>query len=163
MYPPACKPSFQHQERKTKSFLTMRLTIILAVIICLQFSAKGEDRYKAMGPGETKKTKSQPEKHTYQQKITGRVLSESGEPLPGVSVIIKGSNTGTTTDANGNFSITAPDDAILVFSAVGYDSVEESISGKSTMSISLKLSSKVMDQVIVVGYGTQRKIDITGS
>lgn len=174
--------------RISKSLLMMKLTIILLTIFCLQVSAKGGGQHRAIGPGpgEMKKTLPQIEKNNVyrfvynetsipadkrvsiildigQQKITGRVLSETGEPLAGVSVIVKGSKTGATTDVNGNFSITVPDDAILIFSAVGYENEEASVSGKSTLSISLKQSNKVMDQVIVVGYGTQRKKDLTGA
>src|SRR5688572_2086981 len=95
--------------------------------------------------------------------ITGKVTGENGEPLQNVSVTVKGSNKGTTTDASGNFSITVPDDAILVFSSVGYEPAELSVAGKTTVTISLKQSSKLMDQVIVVGYGSARKKDLTGS
>ena len=102
-----------------------KLTIVLLALVCLQLSAKGGFLHKPVGhgPDEIKQT---------QQKITGRVLSESGEPLAGVSVIVKGSNTGTSTDVNGNFSITVADDAILVFSIVGYEPAEISVSGKTT-------------------------------
>ncbi len=96
-------------------------------------------------------------------KITGNVFSPSGEPMAGVSVFVKGSRTGTTTDINGNFSITVPDDAVLVFSSVGYENTEVSVKGKSTISVSLKQSEKVQDAVVVIGYGTASKRDLTGS
>lgn len=96
-------------------------------------------------------------------KVTGRVTAATGEPLAGVSVIIKGSRTGTTTDANGNFSITAPDDAVLVFSNVGYETFEVAVAGKSTVNASLQLSSKKIDEVVVIGYGQASKRDLTGS
>lgn len=96
-------------------------------------------------------------------KITGRVTSATGEPLAGVSVFVKGSRTGTVTDANGNFSITVPDDAVLVFSSVGFESAEVSVKGKTTVSVSLKQSEKIQDAVVVIGYGTASKRDLTGS
>jgi TonB-linked SusC/RagA family outer membrane protein len=96
-------------------------------------------------------------------RVSGRVTSPTGEGIPGVSVSVKGSRTGTTTDANGNFSLTVPDDAVLVFSSVGYEAMEMPVGGKSTLNAMLQTSSKTIDQVIVVGYGTQRKIDVTGS
>lgn len=96
-------------------------------------------------------------------KVTGRVTAATGEPLAGVSVIIKGSRTGTTTDANGNFSITAPDDAVLVFSNVGYETFEVAVAGKTTVNASLQLSSKKIDEVVVIGYGQASKRDLTGS
>ena len=96
-------------------------------------------------------------------RVTGRVTSALGDPIPGVSVVVKGTITGTTTNANGNYSITVPDNAILVFSSVGYESKEVQVAGKSVIDITLSVSTKVIDQVVVVGYGSQRKIDITGS
>ncbi|MCC7402284.1 MAG: TonB-dependent receptor [Chitinophagaceae bacterium] len=96
-------------------------------------------------------------------RVNGKVTGANGEILSGVSITVKGSNTGTTTDANGNFSITVPDDAVLVFSYVGYEDKEMTVAGKSTINVSLQLSTKVIDQVVIVGYGTSRKIDLTGS
>jgi TonB-linked SusC/RagA family outer membrane protein len=96
-------------------------------------------------------------------KITGRVTSENGEPLAGVSVFVKGSRSGAVTDVNGNFSINVPDDAVLVFSSVGYESIEVSVKGKTTINISLKQSEKIQDAVVVIGYGTANKRDLTGS
>lgn len=96
-------------------------------------------------------------------KIKGRVLSEAGVPLPGVSVKIKGSSAGTTTDNNGDFSITVPENGILAFSAVGYETVEVNVAGKTTLTISLVQTTKLLEQVVVVGYGSARKKDLTGS
>jgi TonB-linked SusC/RagA family outer membrane protein len=96
-------------------------------------------------------------------RVSGKVISSTGEPLAGVSVLIKGTRTGTTTDANGNFSITVPDDAILVFSSVGYENSEITVNGQSAISVTLKQSEKIQDAVIVIGYGTSRKKDLTGS
>jgi len=96
-------------------------------------------------------------------RITGRVTSTTGEPMAGVSVFVKGSRTGTVTDANGNFSITVPDDATLVFSSVGFESQEVSVKGKTSITISLKQSEKIQDAVVVIGYGTANKRDLTGS
>jgi TonB-linked SusC/RagA family outer membrane protein len=95
--------------------------------------------------------------------ITGRVVSSTGEPLQGVSVKIKGSSLGTQTDASGNFSITAPDDATLVISYVGYASQEIAVKGRTNISISLEASTQKMDEVVVIGYGTASKRDLTGS
>lgn len=96
-------------------------------------------------------------------RISGRVIASTGEPLAGVSVIIKGSRTGTTTDANGNFTITAPDDAVLVFSNVGYETSEVAVAGKTSVNVILQLSSKKIDEVVVIGYGQASKRDLTGS
>lgn len=96
-------------------------------------------------------------------KVTGRVTSTTGDPLAGVSVSVKGSRTGTVTDAAGFYSITVPDDAVLVFSSVGYESYEVAVAGKSTVNASLKQSEKIQDAVVVIGYGTASKRDLTGS
>lgn len=96
-------------------------------------------------------------------RITGRVTGANGDPLVGASVSVKGSRLGTVTDASGNFSISVPDDAVLVISSVGYESQEVSVSGKTNITVSLKLSEKVQDAVVVIGYGTANKRDLTGS
>jgi TonB-linked SusC/RagA family outer membrane protein len=96
-------------------------------------------------------------------RVSGKVVAATGEPLVGVSVNVKGSTLGTTTDQNGNFTIVAPDDAILVFTYVGYNSVEEKISGRTAINVTMSISTKELDQVVVVGYGTQRRVDVTGA
>jgi len=95
--------------------------------------------------------------------VSGKVSSSAGEPLSGVSVSVKGSRLGTTTDANGNYSITVPDDAVLVFSYVGYEDQEVTVGGRNTINITLVLSVRVQDAVVVIGYGTANKRDLTGS
>lgn len=97
-------------------------------------------------------------------RVTGRVTSaEAGDGLAGVSVSVKGSTLGTTTDASGNFGITVPDNATLVFSYVGYDSKEVAVGGRTVINVTLALSTKVQEQVVVIGYGTASKRDLTGS
>ena len=96
--------------------------------------------------------------------ITGKVTGEGGAPLSGASVVIKGTNTGTSTNNEGNFSITAPDaNVTLVISSVGYDAQEIALGGRTEISVALVTSTKVMDQVVVIGYGTASKRDLTGS
>ncbi|QNN40935.1 SusC/RagA family TonB-linked outer membrane protein [Pedobacter roseus] len=95
--------------------------------------------------------------------ITGKVTSASG-PIPGVSVFVKGSpSTGTQSDATGAFKLTVPDDAkTLVFSFIGYKSREVPITGQ-TVNVSLDEENNTLSDVVVVGYGTQNKRDVTGS
>lgn len=95
--------------------------------------------------------------------VKGKVTDDKGQPLSGVSVYIKGSTTGTTTDADGNYSITVPDGATLVFSYVGFGLIEEKANGRTNIDILLKPLQISMNEVVVVGYGTQRKRDLTGS
>lgn len=96
-------------------------------------------------------------------RVSGRITDENGAPLAGASVKVKGSALGVSANINGEFAITVPDDAVLIFSYVGYTERQISVSGQSTINVSLQPSAKVQDQVVVVGYGTQRKIDVTGS
>lgn len=96
--------------------------------------------------------------------ITGRVVSASGEPIVGVSITVKGTTTGTSTDANGNFSMTVPDGATLVFSSVGFVTQEVKIdAGQTSVAVTLQESTNSMDEVVVIGYGTASKRDLTGS
>lgn len=95
--------------------------------------------------------------------ITGTVLNERGSPMPGVSVTVKGSSKGTTTNANGEFTIDAQPEDVLVFSFIGYASVEEKVGTQEHFSISLAPGTRSMEEVVVVGYGTQKKVNLTGS
>jgi len=96
--------------------------------------------------------------------IKGKVTGEGGTPLLGASVQIKGTNIGTSTNIDGNFSITAANaNVTLVISSVGYDIQEIPLGGRTEVDISMKLATKVMDQVVVIGYGTASKRDLTGS
>ena len=96
-------------------------------------------------------------------RVTGKVTSPSGEGMLGVSVTVKGGRTGVSTDINGNYSITVPDNAVLVFSSVGYETVEIPVAGKSAINTTLQVSTKTIDAVVVIGYGTANKRDLTGS
>jgi iron complex outermembrane receptor protein len=96
--------------------------------------------------------------------VKGVVTDVTGETLPGVSVKIKGTNIGTTTDLDGRYTINAPEDnSILVFTYIGYVTQEVIISGRSALNVSLVPSSTSLSEVVVVGYGTQKVKDATGS
>lgn len=98
------------------------------------------------------------------QTITGTVSDGSTkQPMPGVNIVVKGTINGTTTNANGNFSISAPENAILLISFIGYKTQEISVGTRSSISISLEADLKHLDEVVVVGYGTQKKRDLTGA
>ncbi|MDO5980950.1 SusC/RagA family TonB-linked outer membrane protein [Flavivirga spongiicola] len=99
-----------------------------------------------------------------QQTIIGLVTStEDNQPLPGVTILLKGTTIGATTDFDGNFSIEAPSTGILVFSYVGYLTQEISINNQIKLSVILQEDVSKLDEVVVVGYGTQKKSDITGA
>lgn len=97
------------------------------------------------------------------KKITGTVTDEKGEPIIGASVVMKGSSVGTITDSDGSFSLTVTDEAILQISYIGYISQEVAVGNKSRLTIVIKEDTKKLDEVVVVGYGTQKKANLTGS
>jgi TonB-linked SusC/RagA family outer membrane protein len=93
--------------------------------------------------------------------VTGKVTDAAGETLIGVSVNVKGAAKGTTTNANGEFSISAPENATLTFSYLGYETAEQKVSGQARLNIVLKQAISQLTEVVVVGYGTQRKASLT--
>lgn len=95
--------------------------------------------------------------------ITGKVLNKSGAPVVGATVIVKGKNRGTETDANGSFKIDANEGDVLVVSSVGYESVELTIKNASGISVVLVETEKELADVVVIGYGSVKKRDLTGS
>ncbi|MFA5819561.1 MAG: SusC/RagA family TonB-linked outer membrane protein [Bacteroidales bacterium] len=99
-----------------------------------------------------------------QQKITGTVTDETGSPLPGVNVQIEGTTIGTISDASGKYSIDKPNDnAVLIFSFIGYTTQTVSSTGKTIIDITLAPSLASLDEVVVIGYGTVKRKDVTGS
>ena len=97
-----------------------------------------------------------------QTTITGTISDEMG-PLPGASVLVRGTTNGTQTDFDGNFTIDAPSDATLVISYIGYKSVQIAIDGQTTINVTLEEDASKLDEVVVTGYGTQAKRDLTGA
>jgi TonB-dependent starch-binding outer membrane protein SusC len=99
-----------------------------------------------------------------QQAITGKVLDlANGEAIPGANVLIKGSNTGTVSDLDGNFKVSASVGDVLVVSFVGYLSEEVEVQGTSPITVKLVADIQSLDELVVIGYGTMRKSDLTGS
>ncbi|WP_119080048.1 SusC/RagA family TonB-linked outer membrane protein [Chitinophaga alhagiae] len=96
-------------------------------------------------------------------KVTGKVTDATGASVPGATVHVKGTSTGTVTDAEGNYSITVPDNGVLVFTYIGYVTQEVPITDQTVVNIVLQTASQDLEQVVVVGYGTQRKRDLTGT
>lgn len=96
-------------------------------------------------------------------RITGKVTGPDNQALPGVNVQVNGTTVGTATDAAGNFSLNAAGTASLVFSNIGYGSQTVAINGRSVLNVQLAEDLKTLNEVVVVGYGTQRKSDVTGA
>ena len=95
--------------------------------------------------------------------VKGRVTNESGAAVSGASVVVKGTSTGTTTNAMGDFTISAARGATLVISNIGYGDIEAVVGDEAVMAIRLTQTSRDIGEVVVVGYGTQRKRDVTGA
>ena len=97
-----------------------------------------------------------------QQSVSGLITDNSGTPLPGVNVIIKGTNVGVSSDFDGNYQINVDNGQILVFSYIGFDSVELTVNG-ANQDVKMTESNSELDEVVVIGYGTVRKKDLTGA
>ena len=97
-----------------------------------------------------------------QQSVSGLITDNSGTPLPGVNVIIKGTNVGVSSDFDGNYQINVDNGQILVFSYIGYDSVELTVNG-ANQDVKMTESDSELDEVVVIGYGTVKKKDLTGA
>ena len=96
--------------------------------------------------------------------VSGRVTSqETGTPIQGVTVRVRGSSSSTVTDAGGKYTLTAPADAVLVFSLIGYRGTAQSVGGRSTINVALERAIALLPDVVVTGYTTQRRQDITGA
>ncbi|NDV43824.1 SusC/RagA family TonB-linked outer membrane protein [Flagellimonas sediminis] len=96
--------------------------------------------------------------------ISGTVLDDQGQPLPGTNVVVKGTTTGIQTDFDGNFTLdNVPGDGILVFSYIGFTTQEVPVNNRTVMEVNMRLDTQSLDEVVVVGYGTQKKADLTGS
>ncbi|HRO47149.1 TonB-dependent receptor [Agriterribacter sp.] len=124
----------------TRKFFIRRI-LFLAFLICLKVSVNAQDIT-----------------------VSGTVTANtSGEPLTGVSVKIKGTAIGVSTDKNGQFSIKTPQNGILVITHVGYETLDIPVNNRETIDISLTSTSTSLDEVLVVGYGTQKKVNLTGA
>lgn len=95
--------------------------------------------------------------------VTGAVLDENDEPVIGANIVEKGTTNGTVTDVDGKFTISVPANAVLQISYIGYDPLEVKVQDKSVLAIRMKMDSEALDEIVVVGYGTQKKVNLTGA
>lgn len=99
-----------------------------------------------------------------QKAVSGKVTDTSGQPLPGVSIVVKGTTNGTISDANGNYSLpNVPENANLQFSFVGMKGQEIAVGGKTSVNVKMEVDAIGIEEVVAIGYGTMRKSDLTGS
>jgi len=98
-----------------------------------------------------------------QSSVSGTVTDADGQPLPGANVLVKGTTNGTQTDFDGNFTIEAATDATLIFSYIGFASQEVAVNGQSSINVSMAEDASQLEEVVVLGYSTQTRGDVTGS
>lgn len=91
--------------------------------------------------------------------VSGSVMDQQGGPLPGVSILIEGTSSGVPTDIDGNYSLNAPGNSVLVFNFLGFESQKVSVDNRSTINVVLRESFMSLDEVVVVGYGSMRRTD----
>ncbi|MGN6297067.1 MAG: SusC/RagA family TonB-linked outer membrane protein [Ginsengibacter sp.] len=101
--------------------------------------------------------------YTFDHEVNGIVTDQNGNPLQGVSVQVKGTNKGVITTATGKFTLNVPENATLTVSSVGYETKEVKVSTSATITIELKVAASDLNEVVVVGYGTQKKANLTGA
>ena len=98
-----------------------------------------------------------------QRRVTGLVLDASGAPLPGVTIVVSGTPKGTTSGADGKYTMLAEKDDILLFTCLGYNDVQERIENRSQINVVMTESAQQLDETVVIAYGTAKKSDLTGS
>ena len=139
---------FAKRSRSTKVGLVMGLILVFMAVSLVQVNAAN-----ALSVAKTQ-----------QSQIKGKVVSTTdGLGMPGVNVTVKGTTIGVTTDAEGNYTISAPADAVLIFSFVGYEKQEVAVAGRKEIAISLVEETKQLNEIVVVGYGTRLKGELTGA
>ena len=143
---------------KSNSFLKNRKALT-ALLLCTgfvatqPFSVMAEEIVTAVQTVQQQK-----------QSVSGTIKDPVGEPVIGASILEKGTTNGTITDFDGNFTLNnVPEKGILVISYIGYKTQEVNISGKTNVKVVLKEDTEVLDEVVVVGYGTQKKVNFTGA
>lgn len=142
----------------------LSITGLLTIALCLTAAGlvKGQDSQQEV----TAINLIHPsEEWSLQQTVTGRVIdAESGDPLPGVNVAVEGTTTGTATNSDGEYSLDISDsEAVLVFSFIGYFTQRITVGDQQVIDVSMELDLAGLDEVVVVGYGTQQRRDLTGS
>ena len=138
-----------------------RIAVLGFILAVLHFSVNAAVGEKLV-PGESNLKNGYAVQQ--QKSVSGRVTDSANSPIPGVSVVVKGTTAGTITDGNGNYSLNnVPENATLQFSFVGMKSQEIAVGGKSVVNVRLEDETIGLEEVVAVGYGTVRKSDLTGS
>lgn len=134
-----------------KHFLIMKM-VVIGILLINSTSGSAKSWIENIPVNQQQKT------------ISGKVIDSSGSGLPGVSVVVKGTTNGTITDVNGNYTLgNVPENGVLQFTFVGMKSVEFPLDGKTTLDVTMEEETIGIDEVVAVGYGTQRRASLTGS
>lgn len=147
--------------KMTALLLPFSLTQVMASDV--QTVPTGVSANRTMLGQVSEQTPSSPVPQQATRQITGTILDETGEPIIGANVVQKGTTNGTMTDLDGTFSLNVPNNATLVVSFIGYNSMEVNVTGKSKITVTLKEDTQKLEEVVVVGYGTQKKVTVTGA
>lgn len=147
--------------KMTALLLPFSLTQVMASDV--QTVPTGVSANRTMLGQVPEQTPSSPVPQQATRQITGSILDETGEPIIGANVVQKGTTNGTMTDLDGAFSLNVPNNATLVISFIGYNSMEVNVAGKSKITVTLKEDTQKLEEVVVVGYGTQKKVTVTGA
>lgn len=159
---------YNSQVRKIKKRFTFQSSHISIAEILRAVSRQADLKFKQINYNITVSPKSptayvEPTSYT-DVVITGQVTDAvTGESMPGVNVMVKGTSIGTSTDADGRYSLKVPDDAIIQFTFIGYATFEVVAGTQTTIDVQLKTDSKSLEEIVVIGYGTERKGNLTGS
>ena len=143
----------------------LKLCLVASLSSIIQVNAIANVRH-FMEKGDIQKNSSLSKFDKTLEPIKGKIVSENGEAIPGVSVRLKGTTVGASSDVNGNYTINptnAQSNPVLVFTMIGYNSFETSVKNRSVVNITMTPDVKQLSEVVVIGYGTQQRKDLTGS
>src|SRR5699024_691715 len=160
---------FNHRKDRPELDCFIKLTFIIFLLSCVQVSAHvKEHRFTLTSEHvsiDKHLAKISPNEYllAQQHKIQGTITDEKGTPLVGVTVKVQETTQGTVTDVEGKFSLTIPDNATLEISYVGYETKEVVVGDQTELKITLKSSAQGLNELVVVGYGKQKKVTVTGS
>lgn len=141
---------FQNSMKISSCLLATAFSVLVSPAFAADAQVNGKDNVSVH---ETLQSKT----------VTGVVVDAAGVPVIGANVIVKGTTVGTITDFDGNYSLEVPENAVLQISYIGYLTEEVTVGNKSSINVTLKEDSQALDELVVVGYGTMRKSDVTGS
>ncbi len=151
-------------ERVKINSKTVKLSSLLDKMLSPQgLSYEIQDRHVIITEAKVGNSNTMQPRTTGKKKITGHVVDSQGEPIIGASIIEKGTSNGTVTDLDGNFSVEVNDNSKIAISYIGYSTKEYNVSGVSKLLVSMHEDDKSLEEVVVVGYGTQKKINLTGA